>query len=445
MCPVAADSCGLSNVLDSTNVGSLGSKGQLDAIVSPDRGHLVVVERGSGSSAVYVLPLKTKEPAATDEPSVPDTTPPPSQATAVASQPATTTAAGASASPSADPGTSASPDESPTASATPETSASPDASPSDSSSPSGEPAESPSATPPASAEPTETPTDSPKPTDTPASEAPTEPASPTPSIEVTPGPDGAIEIARDVVIVGSVAAYSPDGSRFAFSARPADGSQGPDVYVWRVGDRLARAVTLDHDSQLAGWIGDRLLVSRVVDGAPRTAVLNLPDKSQRSVGDGAMWRPTVGPGRRTAAWWDGTVRRADDGVTWVPGKGRLILGAWPDGGDNGQVLADGPISDWDVQWDDTGSQLAVWVAGDGKDGVGKLSLYSIDPDTGRADLGHPHLDNAPALAGFALEPGRLAWSAPDQGGDTSVEVLAWSGDTFGRVSLPTENGSTIVH
>ena len=84
MCPVAADSCGLSNVLDSTNVGSLGSKGQLDAIVSPDRGHLVVVERGSGSSAVYVLPLKTKEPAATDEPSAPDTTAPPSQATAVA-------------------------------------------------------------------------------------------------------------------------------------------------------------------------------------------------------------------------------------------------------------------------------------------------------------------------------------------------------------------------
>ena len=177
--------------------------------------------------------------------------------------------------------------------------------------------------------------------------------------------------------------------------------------------------------------------------APR--VLNLSDKSQRAVGDGAMWRPTVGPGRRTAAWWDGTVRRADDGVTWVPGKGRLILGAWPDGRDDSQVLADGPISDWDVQWDDTGSQLAVWVAGDGKDGVGKLSLYSIDPDTGRADLSRPHLDHVPALAGFALEPGRLAWSAPEQGGDTSVEVLAWSGDTFGRVSLPTENGSTIVH
>ena len=123
-------------------------------------------------------------------------------------------------------------------------------------------------------------------------------------------------------------------------------------------------------------------------------------------------------------------------MTWVPKTGRLILGAWPDGGGDPQVLAEGPISDWDVQWDDSGTELAVWVARDGADGAGKLSLYSIDPDTGRADLDHPHLDAVPAIGGFALQPGRLAWSAPDQGGDTSVEVLAWSGDTFGRVSLP---------
>jgi hypothetical protein len=262
---------------------------------------------------------------------------------------------------------------------------------------------------------------------------------------VTPGPDGAIEIARDVVIVGSVAAYSPDGTQFAFAARPSDGSAGPDVYVWHVGDREANAVTTDHGSQLAGWLGGRLLVSRVVDGTPRTSVLDLSDNSQRFVHDGAMWRPTVGPGRKTAAWWDGTMTKADDGVTWVPKNGSLILGAWPDGGGDPQVLAEGPISDWDVQWDESGSELAVWVARDGADGAGKLSLYSVDPATGRADLDHPHLDAVPAIGGFALEPGRLAWSAPDQGGDTSVEVLAWSGNTFGRVSLPTENGSTIVH
>ena len=35
------------------------------------------------------------------------------------------------------------------------------------------------------------------------------------------------------------AAYSPDGAWFAFTARPSDGSAGPDIYVWRVGDQLA--------------------------------------------------------------------------------------------------------------------------------------------------------------------------------------------------------------
>ena len=34
-----------------------------------------------------------------------------------------------------------------------------------------------------------------------------------------------------------------DGPRFAFTARPADGSGGPDVYVWRTDDPLAHAIT----------------------------------------------------------------------------------------------------------------------------------------------------------------------------------------------------------
>ena len=116
------------------------------------------------------------------------------------------------------------------------------------------------------------------------------------------GPDGAIEIARDVLIVGSVAAYSPDGTQ-SHSPRDRPTARPARRYVWHVGDREANAVTTDHGSQLAGWLGGRLLVSRVVDGTPRTSVLDLSDNSQRFVHDGAMWRPTVGPGRKTAAWW----------------------------------------------------------------------------------------------------------------------------------------------
>jgi hypothetical protein len=446
VCPVGADSCGLSDTLDVTHMGSLGSKGQLDAIVSPDHGQMVVVERGSDANAVYVLPLKTTEPAASTS-TTPSDTPDHTPATTPEATPATSaTTEVPSASPSDGTEVTPSPTDDQSPSATPTSSDEPPASASTSPDGSASPTDSaaPSDTPTATPEPSAGPATTPEPTHAPATAAPSAaPASPSPSVEVTPGPDGAIEIAHDVVIVGSVAAYSPDGTRFAFSARPADGSQGPDVYVWRVGDREANAVTTDHGTQLAGWIGDRLLVSRAVDGTPRTSVLNLADDSQRVVSDGAMWRPTIGPGRKTAAWWDGAVKKADDDVTWVPERGRLVLDAWPNGAGDPQVLAEGPISDWDVQWDDSGTELAVWVARDG--GVGKLSLYAIDPATGRADLDHPHLDAVPAIGGFALEPGRLAWSAPDQGGDTSVEVLAWSGNTFGRVSLPTENGSTIVH
>ena len=55
----------------------------------------------------------------------------------------------------------------------------------------------------------------------------------------TTGPEPtatALAIINDVVVVGETAAYSPDGTMLAFSARPADGSHGPDIYLWRLGD-----------------------------------------------------------------------------------------------------------------------------------------------------------------------------------------------------------------
>jgi hypothetical protein len=440
LCPVGADACGLPNTLDVTKLGSLGSVGQVDAIVSPDRGQLVVVERGAQASTVYVLPLK--HGASTGNPT-------PGESAAASTETATPTAEPTetaratpdeTGSPDAtDPASTGSPEVTETPSN--DASGSPDAS--ESASPGPDTSEEPATSEPASAEPTETatPTENPTPDATPdetaeATEAP-------PSVEVTPRPDGAVEIASDVVIVGSAAGYSPDGNRFAFSARPSDGSAGPDVYVWRVGDRKAKAVTDEHDAQLAGWIGDRLLVSRVVDGEPTTAILDLADDTERVAGDGAMWRPTMGP-RKVAAWWDGTVRLADDGMTWVPDRGRLILGDWANGAADAQVLTQRAVTDWDVQWDDAGTRLAVWVSRDGPDEAGQLSLYAFDPATGQADLDHPLLDKAPAYAGFALHPGRLAWSAPAEGGETSVEIMAWDGTSVGIVSLPAESDTTIV-
>jgi hypothetical protein len=435
VCPLDAGSCGIPTNLDVTQSTTLSGSSELDAIISPDRDRLVVVERGDGPQSVYVLPVSETAAggAGTPSPSPAPATPPlaspesprstmrAATGTPPVEEPPTTSEP----QPSAAPGRSSAPsstDGPPTSAPTPSDEAGPTRAPEATAEPS-------SAPPPASETPPRTPGD----TETPV----------TPGVAVTPGPGGALEIAHDVTIVGS-AAYSADGTRFAFSARPAGGSIGPDVYVWQVGASMATAVTSDHGSVFSGWLGNKLLISRVVNGSTVTLLISPNSGMVQQIGVRPMWRPTVAPGGELAVWWDGTVTRAADGLTWTPDAGRLILAAWPDGGNRVQVLATGPLTDWDVHWDETGTTLAVWVTAGRTGSVGQLSLYAIDPDTGLPDLAHPMLAGAPAYAGFSLRAGRLAWSAPDAGGDTSVEVLAWDGATVGRLALPTINGSTVV-
>jgi len=262
---------------------------------------------------------------------------------------------------------------------------------------------------------------------------------------VTPLPGGAIEIARDVVVVGSAAAYDTKGKQFAFSARPADGSAGPDVYVWSTGDSRARAVTTDHRSVFAGWQGGDLLVSRVVKGKPGTYLVktNGDDPVGQRVSD--AWRPAVSPDGKTATWWDGGVVLAADGVTWIPGNGQLVLGRWG-GGDGGvQVIADGRIRDWESQWDADGSVVGVWLAGDKAKSSGHLSVYRIDDQGGQASLGDTVIRNEPAFGGFDLGDGRLAFPAPGANGKRVIRVFSWSGSDAGQWSeLPAGAGTTVV-
>jgi hypothetical protein len=83
------------------------------------------------------------------------------------------------------------------------------------------------------------------------------PASPAPSAAVT------IPIVEGVVLVGAPPAYSTDGQWVAFSARPSDGTRGPDIYVWHVGDAKARLLTTDHASVFSAWDVDQILGSTV--------------------------------------------------------------------------------------------------------------------------------------------------------------------------------------
>jgi hypothetical protein len=228
---------------------------------------------------------------------------------------------------------------------------------------------------------------------------------------------------------------------------PSDGSSGPDIYVWAVGDQAAQAITTDHDSWLAGWTDAGILLSRVDGGLPATFRLDPTSGQATAIGEPGTWLPAVSPTGTTAGWWSGTVTLAADGVTWVPDQGRLVLGAWPSSGAAAapsQVLAEGPLDAWQVRWDDTGAVLAVWV-GQGNQRNGRLSLYGVDGTTGTPDLANPMLDLPAADRDFSLRAGRLAWTTSDEGTPRIVGVLAWSGKTvYPPMELPADMSGTVV-
>jgi hypothetical protein len=216
-------------------------------------------------------------------------------------------------------------------------------------------------------------------TEPPASEPPataTPPASVSPSKSpvivipsATPGstPSGAIEIASGVTVVGE-AAYSTDGW-LAFSARPTDGSSGPDLYLWHVGDKAATQVTTDHRTFFSGWLGNQVLASQVlvpavaphgsaassaepaatagssplVSGSPAASALPEafhpvsflldPVTGVRSdLTQPDVWLPVVDPRHKVTAYWSGTLVPTADGLDWQLGEGQLVVDRWVEPG-----------------------------------------------------------------------------------------------------------------
>jgi hypothetical protein len=278
-------------------------------------------------------------------------------------------------------------------------------------------------------------------------------------------------IAENVVIVGQSAAYSPSGTWFAFTARPSNSSLGSDIYVWKVGDRAARAVTSDHRSSFGSWLVDDIAVgSTVVDVSEGSgggdvhheAVSYLLDPA---TGDrvaepqtGRTWRPSVDPTGHRAIYWTGSLRKAADGPTYLPDAGRLVVGDWNIGGSapsdtphatplaTNQVderhettVAAGRMADWDARWDPTGTKVAIWIADAQDPNVGHLSLYNVDAG-GRIDLRKPLLDAVRATAGFSISAGKLVWAAPSSDGSEAggrILVLAWTARDAGTIeTLP---------
>jgi hypothetical protein len=429
---------------------------------SPTDQGLVVVDNGtkSGGGEVYVLPATASTPVAT-----PTVSPAASQ-TPVTTPVASTTPSGGPTIPS--PAVTPAP-------ATPEVTAS---------------------TPPSSVEPTPS-----------ASASTSAEPTPTASVRVTATPgNGTIAIARDVIVVGESEAYSPDGAWFAFSARPADGTRGPDIFVWHPGDAEAHAVTTDHRSVFAGWLDGQVLGSRVgvaagqQDHAPTSFLID-PATGQETSLIATGWRPSVDPHGRFAVYWEGSIAVNEQGTELRPAEGRLVLAPWtkataagpstspkigepvsesaspsvaasadaqasasaagpvasptapigpeasgaadasPDGSASASPaaspaieavpLASGALTDWDARWDESGTHLAVWIATDTASRVGDLTLYSVDPATGRIKSLH----RVASLAGFSIGKGRLAWATPrgQDGQGSRLQVVAWTKDAVGSI------------
>jgi hypothetical protein len=358
----------------------------------------------------------------------------------------------------------------------------------------------------------------------------------------------AVAIISDVTVVGRAAAYSPDGAWFAFSARPVDGSQGPDVYVWHVGDLQARALTTDHASIFASWVGGNLLGSRVspLDQEPATSAepsgepplikpsLEIPppidvppavdpSAAAESAAPGtepviverlpqaflmdpatglesamvdADWQPAVDPTGVAVVAWQGTVGVGEGGLTMGPAMGTLVLhpyhgpfapldplasgslppettpsssptasptvslAATPDGSASAepsaspsvladfpsQVVAAGPIADFDAHWDETGSWLAVWIADPVDPALGRLSLFRFDRTTGLLDrpVGAPQ--DVTALPGFSIGFGRLAWASPpgQEGEGSRIQIAAWTADQVGAIESIPVDGAIVI-
>lgn len=281
-------------------------------------------------------------------------------------------------------------------------------------------------------------------------------ASPSPSLSPEPTIATTLAIASGIEVIGESAAFSADGTRFAFTARPADGSGGADVYVWSVGDETARPVTDDGASYFASWTEEGLIISRPADPGDATSEatsLLLDPATGEETAVGPVWRPVVDPTGEFAIVWDGEIEHPDDpAAPWFPGDGSLMLRPWsgsgPLAGPGGRDrrITDDASGGFDVRWDEAGEWLAVWVADQVDASIGRLTLYRLDREAGRLERVDDAPVQVPALPGFSIGDGRLAWATPrGQGGEGSrVQIAAWHDGDVGIVETVPGEGIVVI-
>jgi hypothetical protein len=105
-------------------------------------------------------------------------------------------------------------------------------------------------------------------------------------------------------------------------------------------------------------------------------------------------------------------------------------------------VTDSAPRDFDVRWDESGDWVAVWVADAEDPVVGRLSLFHVDKERNQLERVDGAPIDVPALPGFSIGNGRLAWATPrGQGGEGSrIQIAAWSKTDVGIVeSSPGED------
>jgi hypothetical protein len=141
-----------------------------------------------------------------------------------------------------------------------------------------------------------------------------------------------VAILENVESAGAPPAWSPSGEMLAFSAMPADGSHGPDVYVWSPTDAVARPVTNDHGSYFASWSTSKIVISRLAGGETgdaaslSTIVMDPSTSEERPVAGPALWLPVVNPAGTRAIAWRGDLDFASGRP--VPSSGALFMIDW---------------------------------------------------------------------------------------------------------------------